>query len=117
MVAVRQVGKSGTFQWQGATVLKAWEDQIQAGMEDEADEVEADLKATLHRDSNQMADNAFAVVEVRGTKRTLRAGSTAPHTVFHELGTANFEGHPQIREVIDRHAPHVTQKIREARRR
>lgn len=117
MAVIKQVGgkRSGTFQWQGATVLKAWEDQIQAGLEAEAEEIAEDLAATLHRDSGQLADESFAVVEVRGTKRTIRAGSDAPHTAFHELGTSNFEGHPQIRQIMDRHVGHVTERIRAAR--
>lgn len=121
MVAVTRAGGPygrGNFRttWRGATVLQQWQAQIQAGMERVAAETLAELTSTLHRVSEEMADNAFATVAVRGTKRTIVAGSTAPHTAYHELGTTTFEGHPQIRGVVDRQAPRVTQSIAAARR-
>lgn len=122
MATVRSAGGPygrGNFRqtWQGAQVLRAWEAQIQDGMDRLADEIEDELVSTLHRVSGEMADNAFASVEVRGGKRTISAGSTAEHTAYHELGTSTFEGHPQIREVIDRAAPRLTQTIAAARKR
>lgn len=118
MAALRQGGQGGSvkFTWQGATVLRAWETQIQAGLEAEAAEVLDDLRSSIHVDSGDMRDKAFATVDVSGTKRTLRAGSTSDHAIYEELGTSVRPGHPVIREVIDRHIPHVTQKIAAARR-
>lgn len=121
MVAARTAGGPygrGNFRttWNGATVLQQWQAQIQAGMETVAAETLAELISTLHRVSGEMADNAFATVAVRGTKRTIVAGSTAPHTAYHELGTTTFEGHPQIRKIIDQTAPKLTQHIAAARK-
>lgn len=121
MVAVRTAGGpygKGSFRttWRGATVLKAWQDQIQAGMERVAAETLADLRATIHVDTGEMRDKAFATVEVRGTKRTLVAGSAAPHSAYEELGTSRRPGHPQIRQVVDRQSKRVTQAIAAARK-
>lgn len=102
--------------WQGATVLQQWLRQIEAGMEAEAKEILADLKSSIHVVSGEMRDKAFAEVEVRGTKRTIAAGSAAEHAAYEELGTSRRPGHPVIRRTIDQHAPHVTQKIAAARR-
>ena len=96
--------------WEGATVLRAWETQIQAGMEAEAQEIEADLKTEIHEITGEMRRQAFARVEVRGGKRAIVAGSAVDYAVYEEAR------HPQIRLVVDRHAPHVTQKIAAARR-
>jgi hypothetical protein len=117
MAVISQGGSGGgvRFEWRGATVLKAWEDQIQAGMQAEAAEVLDDLRNSIHVQSGDMRDEAFAEVEVRGTKRTLRAGSASDHAIYEELGTSRRPGHPQIRGVMDRHIPHVTEKIRQAR--
>lgn len=120
MVAVRAAGGPygrGAFRetWQGATVLQAWQAQIQAGMERVAAESLDDLRASIHVDTGEMRDKAFATVEVRGTKRTLVAGSAANHAVYEELGTSRRPGHPQIRQVVDRQAKRVTEAIRSAR--
>jgi hypothetical protein len=90
-------------------VQRVWEAQIQAGMDAEADEIEADLKSSIHMLSGEMRRAAFADVVTRGTKRTIVAGSGVPYAVYEEAR------HPQIRMVVDRHAPHVTQKIAAAR--
>ena len=112
--------RAGRFTWEGATVLRQWGAQIEAGIEAEAEEIEADLKQSIHRsdrkataDTPHMADAAYARVEVRGTKRTIVAGSTAPHTFYEEVAPNN---HPVIRTTMDRHAPHVTRRIAAARR-
>ena len=117
MAVVSKSGQGGAarFMWRGATVLDSWIEQIQAGMEAEADEVLADLRSSIHVVTGDMRDKAFARVDVRGTKRTLVAGSDSEHAVFEELGTSRRPGHPQIRGVMDRHIPHVTEKIRDAR--
>jgi hypothetical protein len=105
-------GGRGSFRmtWQGATVLRAWEQQVRLGLETEAREIEADLKASIHVLTGQMRREASAWVEIRGGKRSIVAGSGAPYAIYEEAL------HPQIRLVVDRHAPHVTQKIAAARR-
>lgn len=114
MAVIRAAGKDAVrLTWNGATVLKAWEDQIQTGMDAEADEVLDDLHASIHEVSGDMRRKAFARVEVRGTKRTLVAGSDSGHAVFEELEPNN---HPVIRTTMDRHIPHISQKIAAARR-
>lgn len=115
MAFTTHTGRGGTtvkITWRGAEVAQTIDRIIQDALEDEQREVEQDLQARLHRITGQMADESFAEVVISGGRRELRAGSRAPHTSYHEFGTANFEGHPQIREIIDEHAPHVTQRLR-----
>ena len=114
MVATRLSGGAGrrgpfTAEWRGAQVLDAWKQQIGDGMQQLADEILADLKVTIHEDTGEMRRQAFAEVSVDGTKRTIRAGSAVDYAVLEELR------HPQIRAVIDRAAPKLTQKIAAAR--
>lgn len=113
MAAVRHSGGPGrvaaTYEWRGATVLEAWKQQIGTGMQDLAQDILTDLHQTIHVVSGEMRDKAFAEVSVEGTKRSLRAGSAADHTIFEEIL------HHPIREVIDRQAPKLTEKIRAAR--
>lgn len=104
------------FTWQGATVQQAWLSQIQDGMQTEATEILNDLHQSIHVVTGEMRDKAFARVEVAGTKRQIVAGSAAEHAAYEELGTSRRPGHPVIRSVLDRHAPHVTQKIAAARK-
>jgi len=120
MVFIRGAGGpygrgAARFTWQGATVLQAWQAQIQSGMERVAAETLDDLRATIPEDTGEMRRQAFATVEVRGTKRTLVAGSSAKHAIYAELGTSLRPGHPQIRQVVDRQAKRVTEAIRSAR--
>lgn len=121
MVAARTAGGPygrGNFRttWQGATVLQAWQAQIQAGLEKVAEDTLEDLRVTIHEDSGEMRRQAFATVEVRGTKRTLVAGSAVPYAAYEELGTIYRTGHPQIRLVVDRKSKMVTKAIADARR-
>jgi hypothetical protein len=118
MVALRRAGGPGQqfrYTWQGGRIAAQLQAAIAQGMEDEAKEIAEDLKATLHRwpesPIHYLAEDSFAVVEVRGGRRTLVLGSDAPYTVYHELEPDN---HPQIREMADKHAPHITQRIKEA---
>lgn len=121
MVAVRTAGGPygrGNFRttWRGATVKQEWLAQIQAGMDKVAADTLADLRVTIHIDTGEMRRQAFATVEVRGTKRTLVAGSSVPYAAYEELGTIYRAGHPQIRQVVDRQAPRLTQAIAAARK-
>ena len=121
MVATRSAGGPygrGPFRltWRGGRVLEEIRAQVEDGLKAEAREIEDDLHSTLHRVTGEMADEAFADVEVRSGRRVIAAGSNAEHTLYHELGTPTFGGHPQIRQIIDRHAPHVTQAIAAARK-
>lgn len=117
MAAIRRAGGpygrgSHRQTWNGATVKVTIQQATQKALEDLAKEIRATLQEELHRVSGEMAEKSFATVDVRGTKRTLRAGSDADHTAYHEVGTVNFEGHPQIRKIMDRYAPQVTQRIK-----
>lgn len=107
-------GRSFRLTWRGATVSRQVDAAMRAALEDEAREVRADLQASLHRVTGEMAEKSFAEVTVSGTKRQLRLGSDAPHTAYHELGTSNYPAHPQIRAIADRHAPHITPRLRAA---
>jgi HK97 gp10 family phage protein len=121
MAVVNRAGGPGgrgpfRYSWQGATVQQAWLAQVKQGMDDEAAEILAALRSEIHIDTGEMRRQAFAVVIVAGTKRTLRAGSDVPYAAFEELGTIYRAGHPQIRKVFDAHQKHVTEKIRAARK-
>ena len=113
MVAVRQSGGPGrgaaTYEWRGATVLESWKQQIGTGVADLATDILADLHVTIHIITGEMRRQAFADVSVDGTKRTIRAGSAVNYAAYEEAR------HPQIRKVIDRQAPKLTQKIAAAR--
>ena len=113
MVVTRLSGGPGRApfkaEWQGATVLQQWQEQISDGMDDLAKEILDDLRVTIHEQSGDMRKEAFAEVSVSGTKRTIKAGSAVDYAIFEEIR------HPQIRAVIDRHAPRLTEKIRAAR--
>jgi hypothetical protein len=107
-------GRAFKLTWQGATVLKQLEAAVLTAFDDEAEEIAEDLKATLHKVTEQMANESFARVTVSGTKRQLALGSDAPHTAYHELGTSNFKGHPQIRAIADKHVSHITPRLKAA---
>lgn len=114
MVATRLSGgpgKRGAFraEWRGAAVLESWKQQIGTGVADLADDILSDLHQEIHKVSGEMARQAFADVSVDGSKRTIRAGSSVPYAAYEEAR------HPQLRLVIDRHAPRLTQKIAAAR--
>lgn len=113
MVATRRSGGPGrgayTEEWRGAAVLEAWKQQIGTGCLDLAADILADLRQTIHEDSGEMRRQAFADVSADATKRTIRAGSAVNYAVFEEML------HPNIRAVIDRQAPRLTQKIAAAR--
>jgi hypothetical protein len=113
MVVTRQSGGPGkgaaTYEWRGATVLEAWRQQIGTGMQDLARDILNDLHTEIHIITGEMRRQAFADVSVDGTKRTIRAGSAVDYAAYEEAR------HPQIRLVIDRHAPRLTRKIAAAR--
>jgi hypothetical protein len=117
MVALRRSGGPGgrtQFQWQGATVARQVTAAVQTALDGRARAALDALRSELHRDTGEMAARAFAEVSVAGTKRTLRLGSDAPHTYWHEMGSSNYPAHPQIRQIADRLAPTITPAIRAA---
>jgi hypothetical protein len=116
MVVTRRASGPGkyTLRWEGATVLKHLEEAARAGMEAEKRHVEAAEQSELHVWTGEMKEKSFAIVEVRGTKRVLLVGSDAPHTIYHEERATNYTPHPQFHQLMDQHAPHVTQEIRKA---
>lgn len=98
------------FTWRGATVLREINSNVDRAMVRLQREVLAYLKTNLHEYTGQMRREAFAEVRAEtGGKRTLVAGSDAPHTLFHE-----FRYHPQLRETLDTFAPKVTQYLQDA---
>lgn len=112
-------GQGFQLTWEGATVQqKILSAAIQA-LDEERDEIEQDFRyrLELHRDTGEMLAQSYVIVEVRGTKRNLILGSSAPHTYWHEVNPYNYPPHPVIRETMDAHIPHLTQRIREAVRR
>lgn len=114
MVVTRSSGGPGrgayTQEWRGAQVLELWKQQIGDGCLALAQDILADLHSNIHVISGEMRRQAFADVSVDATKRTIRAGSTVDYAVYEEIR------HPQIRAVMDRQAPKLTQKIAAARR-
>lgn len=118
MAALRRSGGAGRrfkFVWQGATVFQQIDAAIAQALEDEAKEIRLDLLASLHKITGRMAAESFAEVSVAGTKRQLALGSDAPYSVYEELGTSRRPGHHVIRSVADRHAGHITQRLKAAR--
>jgi hypothetical protein len=118
MVVLRQAGGpsgrgSFRFVWQGATIARQIDAAVAAALANRASAALGLLRSELHRDTGQMADEAFAEVDTAGGKRTLRLGSDAPHTYWHETGGA-YPAHPQIRAIADRIAPTITPAIRAA---
>jgi hypothetical protein len=107
-------GRRFKLTWQGATVTRQVDAAVQRALDGRAQAALDALRSELHRDTGEMAERAFAEVSVAGTKRTLRLGSDAPHTAYHELGTSNYPAHPQIRAIADRIAPTITPAIRTA---
>jgi hypothetical protein len=107
-----------TFTWRGSALQIAKRAGEAAGAEKTRAEIEDYLKATLHRVTGQMARESFAVVHSTDQETVLQAGSDAGHTVYHELGTSNFVGHPQLRATQDaygeRFAASVVNGIRSA---
>jgi hypothetical protein len=112
MVAVRQAGGPrgrGGFRlrWDGSRLRAQVSTDLQGAMQRMAADLESYLRSTLHRDTGEMAEEAFATVEVRGDRIAIRAGSNAPHTFYHEV-----KYHPQLRETMDVWAPRLADAIR-----
>lgn len=117
MVALRPAGRGGRsfkYTWRGGAVLRQIDAAVQAAFDERARAAKGLLEAELHRVSHEMANRSFAEVSLAGTRRSLKIGSDAPHTYYHENGTAYFEGHPQIRSIADRIAPTITPAIQKA---
>lgn len=100
------------FTWQGATIQKNIEDAAAEAMDELERIIQDRFHSELHVLTGEMRDRSFVYIENSGTKRTMRAGSAAEHTLYHELGTATFVGHPQIRTIMDQEIPKLTPLIR-----
>ncbi len=98
--------------WEGSRVRAQITSGVNQAMSQMANDLEDYLHATLHRDSGEMADKAFATVEAVGDRIVVRAGSDAEHTVYHE-----FRYHPQLRSSMDIWAPKISAYVRAAARR
>ena len=112
MVAARQAGGPGgrgsfRFRWDGARIVGQVTAQVQDAADDLARDLESYLRATLHRDTGEMADQAFATVEFTGSRIVIRAGSDSQHTIWHEL-----RYHPQLRQTMDEWAPKIANYLR-----
>lgn len=114
MAVTRSSGGPGrgafTEEWRGAQFLDAAREQIGDGVQTLAVGILDDLKRTLHEESGESRRLAFSDVSVEGTHRTIRAGTATDYAVYEEFL------HPQIRLVIDRWAPRLTQTIAAARK-
>lgn len=98
--------------WYGSRVAGQLQANVRAEMEALARDLEAYLRATLHRDTGELAEGAFATVEAKATTILIRAGSTAEHAFWHEV-----RYHPQLRESLDKFAPTLAAAVRAAMRR
>lgn len=112
MVALRQAGGpsgrgSFRFVWNGSRLRAEVSIEVQAAMQRLAADLESYLRATLHRDTGEMAERSFANVEVSGDRIIVRAGSDAAHTIYHE-----FRYHPQLRQTLDEWAPKISGYLR-----
>lgn len=103
-----------TFKWNGPAVLGLIRGAQREGLEARARIVAAELRANIHRQTGQMAEQAFARVEEQGGRLVLVAGSTAPHAVYEELGTSRRPGHPVIRQTMDANVKQVPADIARA---
>jgi hypothetical protein len=94
------------FDWTGEAARLKVAEAVLRDMESFAALLEGYLRATLHRVTGDMADKAFARVEVRGNLIVIVAGSESDHTIFHEL-----RYHPQLRQTMDQWAPRIAAGI------
>ena len=78
-----------------------------------AKQLQAYLRSTLHRwpehATHQMADEAFARVEVEGNVVKIVFGSPAPYTFWHEV-----RYHAQLRQTLDVWAPIFSRMVMRA---
>lgn len=109
MAGVSVAGAGGVrydLEWLGSEVYRKQAQAIVRDMESFASLLEGYLHQTLHRWTGQMADEAYAVVDVRGDSIVISAGSSAGHTIYHEL-----RYHPQLRQTMDVWAPRIAAGI------
>lgn len=102
-------GARYTLDWQGDRAYRFVVNDVIREMESLAALLEGYLHDTLHRVTGEMADQAFARVEVRGSTIVIVAGSTSEHTIYHEI-----RYHPQLRQTLDIWAPRVAANVRAA---
>lgn len=116
MVAVTQ-GRLGsrrgyTFTWVGDEMRRKVAEAVLRDVESFAALLEGYLRANLHRDSGDMADQAYVEVDTQGATILIRAGSDSDHTFWHEV-----KYHPQLRQAFDIWAPKLAATVRAAIRR
>lgn len=107
------------FTWRGGYISTAITDAMEQAMKEQATVVRNRLRRELHKwpkhRKHELSRRAFARVELRGDNRKARvliAGSNARYTVYHELGTSRFIGHPQIRQIMDEERLQLAPRIR-----
>lgn len=115
-MALRQAGGPGgrgafRLTWRGGTVARAISDAVERGCQTHASVLRQRFRSEFHRVTGDMAEKSFAVVEVVGGRKVVRGGSTSDHTAYHELGTARYSGHPQIRQIMDEENPRLGSRI------
>ena len=119
-MAARQFGGPGGrfgFSWNGPALVRGKFRAERRAAERVRSELEAYLKSTLHVQTGEMRDKSFVEIVQTDIETTLVAGSDAPHTAYHELGTAHFAGHPQLRQAMDLFGPRFKTAVeREVRR-
>jgi hypothetical protein len=102
-------GARYTFDWRGDATYRFVVNDVIREMESLAALLEGYLHGELHRATGDMADNAYARVEVRGDLIIIRAGSESDHTIYHEL-----RYHPQLRQTMDVWAPRIAANVKAA---
>lgn len=120
MVSSRPVGTGGIagsrgsfrYVWRGAAVANSLENAVQEAMQEVAEEARAEAQSIVHVITGTLKRSIFADVDARGGsgRRTLVIGAHAPYAIYEELR----DGHAFIRPTVDKIAPRLTQRLREA---
>jgi len=120
MVAGRYAGTAGIagsrgsfrFTWRGAAVANSLENALQDAMQEVAEDARAEAQSIVHVITGTLKRSIFADVDARGRdgRRTLVIGAHAPYAIYEELR----DGHAFIRPTVDKIAPQLTLRLREA---
>jgi HK97 gp10 family phage protein len=124
MAATRLAGTPGIagargstrFTWRGAEVANALDQAMQDAMQATAIEAKAEAQALCPVDTGLLRSSIFADVDATGGshRRRLVLGADAPYAAYVILGTSRQAAQDFIRPVIDRIAPQLTARLREA---
>ncbi len=124
MAATRFAGTAGVagargsarFTWRGSAVAAALEQAVQDAMQQTAVEAKAEAQDLCPVDTGLLRSSIFAAVDATGgtSRRRLVLGADAPYALYVILGTSRQPAQDFIRPVIDRIAPKLTARLREA---